>query len=264
MTQDIAGERAKMPEGTNKVLDKRTLENANKNLLKYLQPGMHVLDVGCGSGSITKGIAEKVGPSGKVTGIDTGEQLVALANTNYPELDCRVADIYNFDTTERYDVITSARVLQWLKDPQVALLKMKTLLKPNGVIAILDYNHEKISWTPAIPAEMQLFYNAFLQWRKDAGFDNAIADHLGDIFSSIGFDSVHTEEQHEISTKNEPDFERDAAIWSEVAKTRGQQLVKDGYIKEEERLSAIAAYDKWIKEEGQQMQLYLLAIEAGG
>lgn len=262
MKQPLAEERAKMPAGTNKVLDRRTLEADNKNLLKYLKDDMSVLDVGCGSCAITAGIAAK---AGKVTGIDTSENLIALAKENYkdiPNLAFQVADINTFNTTERYDLITAARVLQWLADPRDALLKLKPFLKEGGVLAILDYNHNMIQWHPAVPAEMQKFYDAFLKWRKDVGFDNAIADNLFNLFTELKFKDIHVEEQFEITQRNDPDFAAKAGIWSEVAKTRGHQLVKDNYITEAERLAAIATYDAWVADEGQLMQLYLLAVEA--
>lgn len=266
MKQHIAEERAKMPEGTNKVLDRRTLATDNRNLVKYLKEGVSVMDVGCGSGAITKGIAEKVAP-GKVTGIDSSEALIAQAIASYPyipNLEFKVADVHTFDTPGRYDLVTSARVLQWLPDPREVLQKLKKFLKEEGVIAILDYNHEKIKWEPALPVEMKRFYDAFLQWRKEAGFDNAIADNLPHLFAELGFKHINVEAQHELTKKSDADFASKAGIWSEVAKTRGQQLVKDNYITEEERLAAITAYDAWITNEGESMQMYLLAIEGSG
>ncbi len=265
MEPNIARERAEMPAGTHKVLDKRTLATDNKNLLKFLKADMHVLDVGCGSGSITKGIAEHTGPGGKVTGIDPSENLVALARNNYadlPHLQFLVADINTYAPPAPYDIVTAARVLQWLANPAEVLLKMRQLLKAQGLIAILDYNHEKINWHPAPPAAMQRFYDAFLQWRKDAGFDNAIADHLPQLFSGLGFRQVSIEPCHELTQRGDPDFAGKAGIWSEVAATRGHQLVKDNYITEDERLAAITAYDAWIAGEGQSMQLYLLGVSA--
>ncbi|MBO9152119.1 class I SAM-dependent methyltransferase [Chitinophaga sp. GCM10012297] len=262
---NTAEDRARMPEGTQKVLDKRTLVTDNKNLLKYLRPGMHVLDVGCGSGSITKGMAEIVGPEGKVTGIDPGEALIAQAQANYgdvPGLTFQRADIHTFNNGELYDVISSARVLQWLANPIEALGKMRRLLKKDGVLAILDYNHEKISWQPALPPAMRRFYDAFLQWRKDVGFDNHIADNLAEMFHATGFSSVNVEPHMELTQKGDAHFISKAGIWAEVAETRGHQLVKDGYITEAERLAAVEAYNAWLAGEGEQMQLYLLAVEA--
>jgi ubiquinone/menaquinone biosynthesis C-methylase UbiE len=264
MSNPNAVERANMPVGTNQILDRRTVENDNKNLLKWLKIGISVLDVGSGTGAITKGIADRVGPEGKARGIDTSENLIALARENFrdvPNLDFLVADINTYAPEEKYDLITSARVLQWLDNPQQVLKKMYLLLKPGGILSILDYNHAQIQWSPDPPAEMQRFYRAFLQWRQDAGFDNAIADHLAEMFEKTGLQGIQVEEQHELSQRGDQDFAHRAGIWTEVALHRGPQLVKDGYIAEAERLSAMKAYSEWVAHEGQSMRMYLLAVE---
>jgi ubiquinone/menaquinone biosynthesis C-methylase UbiE len=265
MSDQTATNRAAMPKASNPVLDRRTVENDNRNLLKYLKPGLSVLDVGCGSGAITRGIAERVGPQGRVLGIDPSANLIAQAGQHaeeFPQLAFQQADIYNFDAVEQFDVVTCARVLQWLAQPEEALAQMAKRVKPGGYLAVLDYNHEKIEWSPEPPEAMKTFYGAFLKWRQEAGFDNTIADHLKELFQHIGFAEVTIEPQFEISRKSEPGFAVASRIWSEVAKLRGPQLVKDGYISEENRLAAIEAYDQWIATTGESMQLYLLAVEA--
>lgn len=254
-----------MPAAHNPVLERRTVENANRNLLTYLRPGIHVLDVGCGSGAITRSIAEKVGPTGFVLGIDPNEGLIEQARQNAgnsSELVFEQADVYTFDTAERFDLVTCARTLQWLAQPREALLNMKRLVKPGGCLAVLDFNHEKIGWSPQPPPAMRLFYNAFLTWRQDAGFDNAIADHLKDLMLQIGFRNIRVEAQHEVTRKTNPDFAVASRLWAEVAELRGPQLVKAGYISEEQRVQAILDYDHWIATVGESMDVYLLAVEA--
>lgn len=262
MEKDISFERAKMPQGTNTILDRRTLFNSNKNLIDIIKPGQTVLDVGCGSGSITKDIIELVGKNGKVIGIDTSEHLIELARKNYgniANLHFEAADINDYTPSESFDVITSARVLQWLNNPKEILLKMVSILKKGGCISILDYNHEKIEWQPAIPESMSIFYAAFLKWRKDAGFDNTIGDNLPLLFESIGMINIITSDQSEISKKEDKEFYPEAGIWSKVAETRGLQMQNDGYIKEEQRLKAIEEYNNWVSEEGSYMKMYLKA-----
>ncbi|MFD1144867.1 class I SAM-dependent methyltransferase [Larkinella insperata] len=264
MSNETANRRAAMPTVANPILERRTVENSNRNLLKHLQPGLAVLDVGCGSGAITRGIAERVGPQGRVLGIDPGETLIADAQRHtaeVPQLAFQQADLFNFETDERFDMVTCARVLQWLNRPEEALVRMKNLLKPGGILAVLDYNHERIEWSPEPPAAMQTFYAAFLKWRQDAGFNNAIADHLRDLFERNGLEEVTVETQFEISRKEDAGFSVASRIWAEVAEIRGPQLVRDGYISEEERLRAIEEYDQWIATTGESMQLYLLAVE---
>jgi protein-L-isoaspartate(D-aspartate) O-methyltransferase len=56
--------------------------NACSSLLPYLQPGSRVLDIGSGSGYLTAVLANIVGPSGRVIGIDHIQPLVDMANTN--------------------------------------------------------------------------------------------------------------------------------------------------------------------------------------
>ena len=270
MTDKIAAERARMPTGSNPVLERRTVENGNRNLLKYLRPGLSVLDAGCGSGAITRSIAEKVGPTGYVLGVDSNSDLIEQARNgltlrqagNAPGLAFRQADGYTFDTHQRFDLVTCARTLQWLARPQEALANMKRFVKPGGYLAVLDFNHEKLSWTPEPPPAMRKFYDAFLSWRQDAGFDNAIADHLPALMASVGFQHIQSENQFEVTHRSDPDFAVTSRLWSEVAELRGPQVVRAGYLTEAERLRAIAEYDAWIATVGESMTVYLLAVEA--
>ncbi len=264
MKNHITANRAKMPHGTSKILDRRNVEFGNRNLLKHIRKGLSVLDVGCGSGAITKSIAAKVGQSGHVLGIDISEHLLTQAQNNFgsiTNLHFELMDINNYETDKRFDLVNAARLLQWLPNPLEVLNKMKFFLKTGGVLAILDYNHEKIIWDPEPPRPMQKFYNAFLKWRSDAGFDNAIADHLKVMLESIEMRDVTVEEQFEITNWEDDEFRIKSRIWSEVAETRGHQLVKDQYISELERLEAIEAYDKWVNLSGKYMKMYLLAVE---
>ena len=258
-----AEKRAEMPSGANTVLDRRTLEKDNANLLEVLKMGLSVLDVGCGSGSITRGIVDYVGPEGFVKGIDVSDQLIKLAQDNFFEiknLQFEVADINNYAYDQKFDVITSARVLQWVANPKEILLKMKALLKPGGCITILDYNHEKIEFAPHVPRIVKWFYDAFLTWRHDAGMDNGIADHMKGMFEEIGMRNVDVRDQSEVSSSGSETFIEEITIWKKVAETRGKQLVADGYLTEEERQSAIREYQGWMDNEARHMKLYLKAV----
>src|SRR4051794_38283100 len=236
-----ATERAAMPKGTHAAMENRTVFNANKNLLDIIQQGDHVLDVGCGSGSITASIASLIGDNGSVTGIDTSEHLIEIARENSSALSnvhFEVADILHYSPIEQFDVVSAARVLQWVANPKEILLKMIALLKPGGYVSVLDYNHARIQWVPAIPESMSKFYKAFLQWRKDAGMDNQIADHLANMFEEAGLKNITVSDHSELTNSTDTDFEKHINIWAIVAATRGKQMVDDGYITEEERANA--------------------------
>jgi hypothetical protein len=154
-----------------------------------------------------------------------------------------------------------ARVLQWLSQPRTALQQMTVAPKPGGKIIVLDYNHTKIQWQPAPPRSMQVFYDAFLRWRVEAGMDNAIADHLADLCTAVGLAEVVVTPQHEVTQRHEADFATRAGIWANVATSRGRQMVQDGMISEAQRLAAEQEYRLWLRDAAVSQTLYLLAVE---
>lgn len=253
-----------MPEGTSAILDTRSLETANRRLAALLRPGVSVLDVGCGTGAITRGIAGAVGPQGRVVGVDVNASMIdkaRAAHGNVPGLSFEVADVHALPSAGAFDIVAASRVLQWLADPGAALRAMAVAAKPGGRVVVLDYNHEKAAWTPEPPPTLRGFYAAFLAWRAAAGMDNAIADHLGDLFARAGLGDLVTTDQHEITRRGDADFETRAGIWAAVAATRGQQMVADGAISEPERRAAEADYRAWLGAVGVSHVQYLLAVE---
>jgi ubiquinone/menaquinone biosynthesis C-methylase UbiE len=260
---DVARRRAHMPEGTSAILDTRSLETGNRRLAALLRPGLSVLDVGCGTGAITRGIAEAVGPQGRVVGVDVNASMIdkaRAAHSGVPGLSFDVADVHALPAVSAFDIVTASRVLQWLADPGAALRAMAAAAKPGGRVVVLDYNHEKAAWTPELPPSMRRFYTAFLTWRAAAGMDNAIADHLRDLFARAGLDELVTTDQHEVARRGDGDFETRAGIWAAVAAMRGHQMVADGAISEAGRQAAEADYLAWLRAGASHVQ-YLLAVE---
>jgi ubiquinone/menaquinone biosynthesis C-methylase UbiE len=262
--KDTARHRAHMPEGASGVLNARSLITAHRRLAQLLQPGSAVLDVGCGTGAITRGIAEAVAPNGRAVGIDVHTGLVEEArrlHSNVPGLSFETADVYNLPFHNQFDIVTAARVLQWLANPLAALQQLAAAVKPGGRVVILEYNHEKIAWQPPPPLSMQEFYSAFLRWRADAGMDNAIADHLAEMFARVGLIDMLVTPQHELTRRNDSDFVTRISIWAEVAASRGQQMAADGVISQALRAAAETDYRNWINESAASQTMYLLAVE---
>lgn len=260
----IARNRAKLSGRATNVLESRTLMSSHRRLADQLTGGLTVLDVGCGTGTITRGIAEAVGPKGRVVGVDSNPVLIDRALQLYgdiPWLTFEVGDIYHLNYKDEFDIVTSARVLQWLPNPETALYMMKSATKLGGQILVLDYNHEKIEWSPDPPSSMRHFYAAFLKWRSDAGMSNTIADELPKLFKKIGIKEIIVTPQHEKVTITDKDFQKKVCIWEDVVASRGLQMVKDGYITEKERVTAKKDYQLWIKNNAKSQMMYLLAVE---
>ncbi len=264
MDTNTARNRAELSGKLTNVLNSRSLTNSHKRLAEILTKGMRVLDVGCGTGAITRGIAETVGPNGRVVGIDSNPNLIEKARHTHgdtPGLTFETGDIYTLAYDKEFDIVTAARVLIWLSDPLKALKMMVSAANIGGRILVADYNHEKILWEPQPPSSMLKFYSAYLKWRSDAGMDNAIADHLPEMFQNSGIEEISITPQHEVIKRTDPDFQTRIGIWADTASSRGVQMERDGYITENEYMTAENEYREWMIQEAQSLTMYMLAVE---
>src|ERR1043165_8911921 len=86
-----------------KIFDDRTLAVDYRTLPPILKPGMKILDVGCGTGSITRDIAAIAGPSGKVVGIDNTEKFITAGKENFADvknMELIATDLFQFEPEE--------------------------------------------------------------------------------------------------------------------------------------------------------------------
>jgi SAM-dependent methyltransferase len=125
---------------------RRTAETAGAFFLPFLKPGMRLLDVGCGPGSITSGLARRVAP-GETIGIDPLAEVIATARsltgaTAARNLSFEVGSIYEPRfAAGTFDAVFAHQVLQHLRRPMDALRQMRALLAPGGVLGarVLDW-----------------------------------------------------------------------------------------------------------------------------
>lgn len=135
----------------------RTVENSAAYLIPHLTPGRAVLDIGCGPGTITYGLAERVAP-GRVVGIDRESGPLDAADRRAEErgldnLTFRVGDAYALDLPDdSFDVVHAHQVLQHLTDPVAALVEMRRVCRPGGVVAVRDADYAAMTWHPASAA----------------------------------------------------------------------------------------------------------------
>jgi len=138
---------------------------------------MDILDVGCGTGAITADIARAVGPDGTALAIDRDDANLAGAVQQYggiENLRFETGDILALDDrfNKRFDIVTAARTIQWISEPQRAIRNMKKAAKLGGQVVVLDYNLDETRWEPDAPVDFLRFYGAFLEWRDVNRWDN--------------------------------------------------------------------------------------------
>ncbi|HCA85295.1 MAG TPA: SAM-dependent methyltransferase [Streptomyces sp.] len=135
----------------------RTAGNSAAYLLDELRPGLTVLDVGCGPGTITADLAELVAP-GRVTAVDAAPAILGQARSVTAErgldtVDFAVADIQALDfPDDSFDVVHAHQVLQHVGDPVTALREMRRVCRPGGTVAARDADYAAMAWYPELPA----------------------------------------------------------------------------------------------------------------
>ena len=246
-----------------RTLSRRTLQTDHRHLAGLLRPGHSVLDAGCGTGAITSGIAKAVGPNGQVTGVDRNEELLAIARTEHgelPNLRFETGDATSLDYVAQFDLVTAARVIQWIGEPALAISRMKHAIKPGGLLVVLDYNHSQNAWDPEAPPEFRSFYQAFLDWRSANHWDNEMADHLPRLFQSAGLVEVESHLQDEVTERGAPDFAERSTIWSDVIESVGEQIAKAGFCNETQLQQSRECYATWIRTDLKKQTLVMRTV----
>jgi SAM-dependent methyltransferase len=135
----------------------RTAANSAAYLICELEPGMSLLDVGCGPGTITADLAERVAP-GQVTAVDAAAGSLAearrtAAGRGLGNVIFAVADVHALGyRDDSFDVVHAHQVLQHVADPVLALREMRRVCAPGGMVAARDADYEAMTWYPAVPA----------------------------------------------------------------------------------------------------------------
>ena len=140
----------------------RTAENSAGYLLPHLRPGTDLLDVGCGPATITADLAARVAP-GRVVGVDRSATVLHEARHAAPGVELRVGDVYALDLPDSsFDVAHAHQVLQHLTDPVAALVEMRRVTRPGGLVAVRDADYGAFTWWPDLPglAEWRSVYHA--------------------------------------------------------------------------------------------------------
>ena len=132
---------------------RRTAEECAAFLLPHLRADAVVLDVGSGPGTITAGLARRVG---RVIGIDTSEEMVDTGRSlvkdhGIDNATFRLGSAYDLPWRDSYfDVVYAHQLLQHLAEPVRALREARRVLKTGGPLAVRDADYETNGVSPKI------------------------------------------------------------------------------------------------------------------
>src|SRR5262245_2831029 len=119
----------------------RTARNSAGYLLGHLRPGIDLLDVGCGPGTMTADLAALVDP-GRVVAIDTADDILAgarevAADRGLDNVEFALGDVNALEFDDHtFDVVHAHQVLQHLADPVAALVELRRVCRPGGIVAV--------------------------------------------------------------------------------------------------------------------------------
>jgi SAM-dependent methyltransferase len=143
----------------NQAVMDASLADATAGLLPLaaVQPGEHVLDIGCGSGQLSLLAADAVGPSGQVTGADISQPLLALArqraagrsNVRFIE-----ADAATHAFAPEYDLLVSRFGVMFFDDPPAAFANIRRAARPGGRLAFVCWRPMPENEYAAMPFEI--------------------------------------------------------------------------------------------------------------
>jgi len=187
---------------------RRTAETAAAFFLPFLKPGMRLLDVGCGPGSITSGFAQRVAP-GETIGIDPSAEVIATAKalvraTTARNLSFEVGSIYEPRfAAGTFDAVFTHQVLQHLRHPVDALRQLRALLVPGGVLGVRVVDWGSAIFYPESDGMRRCLAVQFDLARRNGGEPNA-GRHLRRWLGEAGFGEMR------ITTSTESDADADA------------------------------------------------------
>lgn len=173
-----------------KKLELQALETAEERIPLYLEVGLKdaksTLDVGCGSGIVTRDIARLT--KGKVTGVDGSSDMIKIAKNVLKDYKNVRLCISSAETlpfkNNTFDIVTCNLLLMWADDPQKVVNEMARVVKPDGgVLASLEPDYGgKLHW-PENPKIDPIFAGKAI---KEKGGDPHVGRKLRYLFVKAG------------------------------------------------------------------------------
>jgi ubiquinone/menaquinone biosynthesis C-methylase UbiE len=153
----------------------------SRELLEKIGPlnGKQVLDLGCGSGTVSLMLAPLLQPGGSVTGIDFDPHIIQLAAKEAAHLHITNAifetgDVYDIQYENKFDIAYSRFLLSHLVTPELVINKMIKSLKSGGQLVIEDIDFSGHYCYPPSAA-----FNSYVEYFTIAAQNNGHHPNIG-------------------------------------------------------------------------------------
>jgi ubiquinone/menaquinone biosynthesis C-methylase UbiE len=195
----------------------RTAENSAGYLLPQLRPGMSLLDIGAGPGTITADLAALVQP-GRTIALEANESALNITRATFAKLDIEVdfvvGDVHRLELPDdSYDVVHAHQVLQHVSDPVQALKEMRRVCKPGGIVAARDSDYRAFTWFPELP-ELDEWMDLYQRMARANGGEPDAGRRLLSWALAAGFEKVEATASN-WTFANQPDRDWWGGMWAD-------------------------------------------------
>ena len=172
----------------------RAWETATSRLLDQvgLAPGASCLDAGCGPGETMRLMAQRVGPTGQVTGVDVDAPLGAQALMMLQNAGHRQSRFLPLDITSDepipgapFDLVYARLLLYHLPERVTVLRRLWDAVAPGGHLLIQDYDLRSVGVLPTLDSLEEL-RRVLIEAFSAAGCDVQIGARLPELFAQAG------------------------------------------------------------------------------
>ncbi len=158
--------------------------------------GMRVLELGSGVGDVTLLLANLVGPSGHVVGIELKPHAAETARgrlqaVGWRNVEITVGDIESIQLDQEFDAVVGRFVLMWLPNPRTILQRVVTLLRPGGVVAFQE-NDFTFSLVASAPLPLLEKVTALMtEMQNQTGPDFHMGLRMHQLYQQVGLPVPH-------------------------------------------------------------------------
>jgi SAM-dependent methyltransferase len=163
-----------------------------------VRPGQSAIDLGCGPRGIIELLCERVGPDGRVVGVDVDTVHLAMARAFVAERELANVEILQADAQHTglppasFDLVHARTLLINIPDPAAVMAEMTRLARPGGWVADLEPDMAVQLYHPPHPAWDRLYEIFVAAFRAD-GADPFIGRRLPELFRQAGLTDVGVE-----------------------------------------------------------------------
>ena len=174
-----------------KLLRRRNAQSSAAHLLPHLEPGMRVLDFGCGPGTISVGLAKAVEP-GELFGVDMEASQIEIARAaaeagGHQNAVFQTADVTDLPfEDDSFDIAHCHAVLMHAPDTEAVLAEVRRVLKPGGIIS----SREMFVDSSFLEPSMRDGWETFAKLIEANGGHPQIGRELKRLFLEAGFRDI--------------------------------------------------------------------------